>query len=49
MGGQVALADAIGVSQAAVWKWLKGKVSRISWERAMQIEQATGGKVTQHR
>lgn len=46
-GGQTALARLLNVDQAHVWYWLH-KAKRIPVERAIQIEQATGGKVTRH-
>ena len=42
-GTQDALAEAIGVSQAAVNKWLHGSPMRL--ENAIRIEQATSGVV----
>lgn len=44
LGGQTALANACGVKQQYVWKWLR--MERIPAERAIQIERATGGAVT---
>ena len=44
MGGQTALANAIGVNQASVWNWIN-RDQKISLERAFQIEEATQGKV----
>ena len=39
------LAQACGVSVQAVYKWIENGVTA---ERAMQIEQVTGGVVTRH-
>ncbi len=44
LGSQTALADAVGVNQSSVWNWLNRDKS-ISLERAIQIEEATRGKV----
>lgn len=44
-GTQKKLADACGVSQAAVSKWLKGGNLKPKPEHAIKIETATGGKV----
>lgn len=43
MGSQARLAQACGVSQAAVWKWLRGQPPK--GEHAVAIEVATGGQV----
>ncbi|MEJ1414263.1 MAG: Cro/CI family transcriptional regulator [Candidatus Sedimenticola sp. (ex Thyasira tokunagai)] len=43
-GSQKLLADACGVSQPAVFKWLSG--SRIKPENAAMVERVTAGKVT---
>jgi DNA-binding transcriptional regulator YdaS (Cro superfamily) len=45
-GSQTALAKLIGVRQQHVWKWLR--MERIPAERAIEIEQATKGRVTRH-
>lgn len=45
-GGQLALADRLGVSLQAVNQWVHG--GRITAERAVQIEVATGGQVKRH-
>lgn len=37
----------LGVTQGAVWQWLKGE-TRITAERAIQIEKVTGGAITRH-
>ena len=44
MGSQARLAQACGVSQAAVWKWLRGQPPK--GEHAVAIEVATGGQVS---
>lgn len=44
MGSQARLAQACGVSQAAVWKWLRGQPPK--GEHAVAIEMATGGEVS---
>ena len=44
MGSQARLAQACGVSQAAVWKWLRGQPPK--GEHAVAIETATGGQVS---
>lgn len=46
-GSQKAFANAIGVSQPAVHKWLRG--SRVKPENAISIEKATSGKVTKEQ
>lgn len=43
--GQNRAAEIIGVTQGAVSQWLNAKV-RITAERAIKIEAATGGAVT---
>jgi len=43
-GGQVALAEALGISQAAVSQWLRG--GRPSLPHAIQIVRLTGGEVS---
>jgi DNA-binding transcriptional regulator YdaS (Cro superfamily) len=43
-GGQQAMANACGVTQAAVSKWVRGH--RVSAESAIAIERATSGRVT---
>jgi DNA-binding transcriptional regulator YdaS (Cro superfamily) len=43
-GSQMALARAVGVSQAAVSKWALG--GRVSAENALGIERATSGQVS---
>lgn len=47
MGSQAALARAIGKSQPAVYKWAKGRALP-TWQSAIAIERATGGRVTRH-
>jgi len=42
---QVGLAEKLGVTQGLVHQWLRG-LTRITAERAIEIERATGGKVT---
>lgn len=37
----------LGVSQGLVWQWINGR-TRITAERAIQIEAATAGEVTRH-
>lgn len=44
-GGQTAFARTLDVSQGLVWQWLSGK-TRITGERAIQIEEATRQAVT---
>lgn len=44
VGGQTALANAIGVPQSYVWYWLK-KAKAVPAERCEAIERATDGKV----
>ncbi|MDC9591424.1 helix-turn-helix domain-containing protein [Xenorhabdus sp. XENO-10] len=46
-GGQTALARQIGVTQGAVWKWLRG-LKRVSPEHAVAIVEATNGAVQAH-
>ncbi|MDG4650087.1 helix-turn-helix transcriptional regulator [Roseibacterium sp. SDUM158017] len=41
---QGAFADALGVSQPTVNRWLKGQ-AKPSWEKAAEIERVTGGMV----
>lgn len=45
LGGQTAMARAIGVSQGLVWQWCENR-ARIPAERCIAIEQATAGVVT---
>ena len=42
-GGQVAFADAVGVSQSAVHKWLYG--ADVSPGNALKIQQVTDGRI----
>lgn len=44
LGGQNNLANACGVSQNAISKWLN-KQSKVSLENALKIERATNGNV----
>jgi DNA-binding transcriptional regulator YdaS (Cro superfamily) len=44
---QTSLARRIGVSQGLVYQWVSGR-TRITAERALQIESATEGKVSRH-
>ena len=44
---QEEFATKLGVTQGLVWQWLEGR-TRITAERAVEIEAATGGKVTRH-
>lgn len=41
------LARALGITPGMVWQW-KTRLRRIPAERVLQIERATGGKVTRH-
>jgi DNA-binding transcriptional regulator YdaS (Cro superfamily) len=43
-GGQTALARKIGVTQGAVWKWLRG-MQKISAEHVISISESTDGQV----
>lgn len=45
LGGQSALADAIGVKQQHVWNWLN-RPGHVPVEHCAAIEAATGGAVT---
>jgi DNA-binding transcriptional regulator YdaS (Cro superfamily) len=47
IGGQMALARLLGISQAMVSHWVTGRKA-ITPERAVQIEQATAGAVRRH-
>lgn len=42
---QAEFARRLGVSPGLVWQWLNGE-TKITAERAVQIEEATGGDVT---
>lgn len=44
-GGQTEFARKLGVSQGLVWQWLDGR-TRVTAERAVEIETATAGEVT---
>lgn len=41
------LAERLGVTQGAVWQWVHGK-TRITAERAIEIDLVTGGVVSRH-
>lgn len=45
VGGQVALAKAVGVKQQHVWNWLN-RDKKLPLEWAIAIERATNGQVT---
>lgn len=50
---QEAFAKKLGVTQGAVWQWMEwledsGKGTRITAERAKQIEEATDGEIGKH-
>lgn len=45
-GSQQALADAVGCSQTAIWKLVKGHTKKISAEFAISIDKATEGDVS---
>ena len=47
LGSQMALARAIGVSQARVWNWLN-RGDNVPAEVCRDIERATDGRVTVH-
>lgn len=49
VGGQTALADAIGCRQGDVWKWLNVPDREITPKLVIPIARATGWKVTPHR
>jgi len=44
---QEQFAKLLGVSQGLVWQWLEGK-TRITAERAKEIEGKTRGEITRH-
>lgn len=44
---QEQFAKQIGVTQGAVWQWLNGE-TRITAERAVEIERATKSEVSRH-
>lgn len=46
VGGQSALARAIGVKQGHVWQWLNK--TRVPAEYVLRIESATEGRVSRH-
>lgn len=45
--GQQDAAETLGVSQSAISHWLRGR-KPITGERAIKIEERTGGKVTRY-
>lgn len=47
VGGQSAMARAIGTSQANIWHWLN-KAKKVPAEWVMRIEAATNGAVRRH-
>jgi len=47
LGSQQNLAKACDLSQAAVWKWTRGK--GVSAKNAIKVEKATQGRVTRQR
>lgn len=49
VGGQTALAKAIGCRQGDVWKWLNLPGREITAELIIPIAGATGWRVTPHR
>lgn len=48
VGGQAALAKAIGAAPQHVWNWLN-RDNRVPAEWVLPIEAATQGKVTRHQ
>lgn len=44
---QEQFAKQIGVSQGLIWQWLDGR-TRITAERAKDIEEKTGGEIRRH-
>ncbi len=44
---QSEFARRLGVTQGLIWQWLNG-YRRITAERVIPIEEATGGEVTRH-
>ena len=48
VGGQTALAKALGVSQPSVWYWLHKREASLGWETAARIEEVTKGRVMRH-
>ena len=44
VGGQVAVAEALGVKQPAVSAWVKA--GRVSYKRYRALSKLTGGKIT---
>lgn len=44
---QEQFAKQIGVSQGLVWQWIEGR-TRITAERAVEIEKKTEGEITRH-
>lgn len=51
LGGQSATAEALEVSQGAVWKWLNRMESKRTppAEHVLKLERLTGGKVKRHQ
>lgn len=48
VGGESALARAVGTSQSNVWYWAKRAKRGVPGEYVLAIEDATGGRVTRH-
>jgi DNA-binding transcriptional regulator YdaS (Cro superfamily) len=46
LGGMQKLADALGITRAAIYQWDAGEVPP---KRALEIERVTGGEVTRHQ
>lgn len=44
---QLDFARRLGVSQGLVWQWMEGR-TKVTAERALQIEKHTDGEVTRH-
>lgn len=49
LGGQVATSKKVGISQAAIWKWLNTAKEGVSPEYAIALSQATDWQVTPHQ
>ncbi len=45
LGTQAAVAEAVGVNQSTVSRWLKGQVDWIPWTMPQALETATSGQV----
>lgn len=45
LGGQAALASALGLKQQHIWNWLNRPGAEVPAEHCPAIERATGGKV----